>query len=124
MSNSWHDDVELGARFAKARSAEVLRAPSFERVLRGRPPRRRSLWVPALALAAMVLAVGIGIWQAESRAASPFEVTVGELSGPTDFLLRTSEPLAFELPNIPLEADGLEPAPDGRIGDTVGRNRL
>jgi len=124
VSNSWQDESDLRARFAAGRSMEARRTPSFERVLRGRSPRRRSLWVPALALAATVLAVGVGIRQAERRSSSPFEVRVGELSGPTDFLLRTSEPLAFELPDIPFEADPLDPALDDRVGDTVGRNRL
>ncbi|MGE0552933.1 MAG: hypothetical protein AB7R55_05840 [Gemmatimonadales bacterium] len=124
MSNSWHDDRELGARFATARAVEARRAPSFERVLRGPPRGRRSLWAPALVLAATVVAVGIGIWQAGSRPVSPFEVTVGALGGPTDFLLRTSEPLAFELPDLPLEAEGLDPALEGWFGDTLGRDRL
>ena len=124
------DDRVLVDAFRGLREREEARVPSFERVLGRRPGRTPVLrWAPALLVAAMLL-LTVGLWRGlgrEAEVAVPFQLQVGQLRTPTDFLLDlTGSELAGAVPTFGRIDDwfGL-PAPEERDpGPPDERERL
>ncbi len=102
---SAHDqpDRELSRRFQAQRVHDEAHIPPFSRVAAGteRRPTRR-LWWPVFATAAAAVLL-VGVWRSRpSESVAPYVINVGEMRGPTDFLLdmATTGTRAGEMPVI------------------------
>jgi hypothetical protein len=68
-----NDDLPLRARFAALRHQDAERAPPFEAVVGGAPPRRPT-WVPVLAAASATAALILGFALRSSVESQPVDV--------------------------------------------------
>lgn len=93
MNGPDRDAPELEATFRRARTRDAAQAPSFERVMAGRPERRRSLpgVVPAGVLVAVV-AIVLLVRSGRTPNDAPFTLELGVLRTQTDFLLDQAAP--------------------------------
>lgn len=91
MTRKDHDDDALDEHFAAWRRQDAVRAPSFERVVRGRERATRRTWTRAAFACASVALIAVAIMWARTpwsaHGAGQIAFTAGSLRVPTDFLL-------------------------------------
>lgn len=88
MTVNDESDREIERLFQAQRDRDGRGVPSFARVVAGRTPRRSPrMWWPALAGATALVMLAV-LWRDRpAQQVAPFVITVGDLRGPTDFLL-------------------------------------
>lgn len=111
MTSPEPGDDRLAREFAKLRSADGDRVPSFEAMWRPRPKRRAPWWIaaPVAAVPLLVAAAAVIVWIAQpesgpSPAAAPVQVAA---SFPAQLTRLDPQPLDFLL-----DSPGLGETPD------------
>ena len=86
-----HEDQDLRERFAALRREDAGQTPCFAVLEKQRTAAPRLVWLPAIALAALVVVVaGAFLFTRLQRREPPFpNRSITEWKSPTDFLLQT-----------------------------------